>query len=89
MRWNVLTLVFMSYVVLGVLYFAMIQGQTGTDAAANAYEIIRDPLMVIIGGSLAIAKDLVRSDDSGKAPDDTGRKKDLDNPPGKDKPGVP
>ena len=78
MRWNVLALVLMSYVVLGVLYFAMIKGQTGPDAAADAYEFIRDPLMVIIGGSIAIAKDLVRSDEPAKAPDKPERQNNSD-----------
>ena len=42
-------------------------------APQDAYEIIEAPLMALVGGSLAIAKDLLRADegktDDGKPPD--------------------
>lgn len=34
--------------------------------AEEAYEIVKSPLMALIGGSLAISKDLIPLDDEGK-----------------------
>ena len=55
-RWNVLVLVALGYgTICGI--FAVLA--CGSLTAQEAYEVVQAPLMALIGGSLAIAKDLV------------------------------
>ena len=65
-RWNVLILVLSGYLVLGGMFLVMTLGEG--KAPAESYEIIEAPLMALVGGSLAIAKDLLRADE-GKTDD--------------------
>ena len=60
LRWNVLGLMFAGYlsvvlVYVGLIFFA------GEDAP-DAYGVVEAPLMALIGGSVAIAKDLLNAD---------------------------
>lgn len=60
-RRNVLTLVISGYLVLFLVFVAMMwPGEMKPDVA---YEVVKGPLMALIGGSLAIAKDLINVDD--------------------------
>ncbi|MDE0354119.1 MAG: hypothetical protein OXK20_00440 [Deltaproteobacteria bacterium] len=61
-RKNVLTLIAIGYVALLAVFFSIVWGENdgGTQQTAlSAYETIKEPLMALIGGSLALAKDLV------------------------------
>ena len=60
-RRNVLTLVISGYAVLFLIFVAMMW--PGEMKAAVAYEVVKGPMMALIGGSLAIAKDLINVDD--------------------------
>ena len=64
MRWNVLILVLAGYFVICGLFATIIfaEGQP----PESAYQIIEAPLMALVGGSLAIAKDLLRADETSK-----------------------
>ena len=65
-RGNVLALIGAGYlVVLAVFIGLVVAGCPVGDAA----EIVTAPLMALIGGSLAISKDLIAADDSGKGAD--------------------
>ncbi len=55
MRWNVLVLVGMGYAALAGVFAVLTLRGLSPDAT---YSIVRDPLVVLIGGSLTIAKDL-------------------------------
>ena len=60
-RRNVLTLVISGYALLLFIFVAMMwPGEMKPDVA---YEVVKGPLMALIGGSLAIAKDLINVDD--------------------------
>lgn len=56
-RKNVLFLVSAGYVTLLIIFGAMMW--PGGVEAAVAYEVVKSPLMALIGGSLAISKDLI------------------------------
>lgn len=56
-RWNVLLLVGMGYLVITVLFGVL--SYSNAMNSQQAYEIVQAPLIALIGGSLAIAKDLV------------------------------
>ena len=60
-RWNVLMLVAMGYLAVGVVAVAVVAsaGTLTSETVGAAYEVIEAPLMALVGGSLAIAKDLV------------------------------
>ena len=72
---NVLLLVGSGYVTMVIMFIAMTW--KGGMTAEDAYEVVKGPLMALIGGSLAIAKDLLsldqsestREDDSSRATD--------------------
>ena len=59
-RKNVLALVGTGYFVTLVVFVALVTTKTMT--VDDAYTIIAGPLMALIGGSLAIAKDLIAAD---------------------------
>lgn len=56
LRWNVLILVGAGYISLLFIFGAMCWGGL---TAEDAYEVVKSPLMALIGGSLAISKDLI------------------------------
>ena len=55
-RKNVLLLVGIGYFAVIIIFASMAWGSM---TAENAYEIVKGPLMALIGGSLALSKDLV------------------------------
>lgn len=57
-RKNVLLLVLSGYVVV-LFMFGFAVGLTDSISAKEAYDMLEGPLMTLIGGSLAISKDLV------------------------------
>ena len=58
-RWrkNVLTLVAAGYITIIIFFVAMAATEALT--TRNAYEVVEAPLMALIGGSLALSKDLL------------------------------
>ncbi len=56
-RKNVLVLVGLGYSSLIIIFVAMCW--SGGMTAEDAYEVVKSPLMALIGGSLAISKDLI------------------------------
>ena len=56
-RKNVLCLVIAGYITLLLIFLAMVW--KGGMTAEKAYEVVKGPLMALIGGSLAISKDLI------------------------------
>ena len=69
-RKNVLILVGAGYSALLVVFFFMMW--PGGTTAEIAYEVVKGPLMALIGGSLAISKDLINLDASEHHSDDHG-----------------
>ncbi len=63
MRWNVLILVGLGYVTILILFCALALG--GGWKPSDAYDAVQGPLMALVGGSLAIAKDLVGPNGAG------------------------
>ncbi len=59
-RYNVLYLMTMAYVVI-VLLFAVL-ACSAKITVAEAWDALEAPLMALIGGTLAISKDLISSD---------------------------
>ena len=57
LRWNVLILLGAGYLSLIIIFGAMCWGRL---TAEDSYEVVKSPLMVLIGGSLAISKDLIQ-----------------------------
>lgn len=74
-RKNVLTLVGMGYAATGFVFFMLVY--KGGMTVDDAYDIVNAPLMALIGGSLALAKDLVRADDELQVEDDGENKKSV------------
>ena len=66
-RFNVLLLVGVGYGVVMVMFIAMCW--KGGMNADKAYNVLEGPLMALIGGSLAIAKDLISADDDSSTKD--------------------
>ena len=66
-RWNVLILVGAGYVAVLAIFLMLVVDEKGMDAA-GAYEVVKGPLMALIGGSLALAKDLLREDELPDSP---------------------
>ena len=66
-RWNVLILVVAGYVTLLIMFLAIVI--SGDMSAEDAYEIVKSPFMALIGGSLAISKDLIPLGDRGNNED--------------------
>ena len=56
-RKNVLVLVLSGYAVLLVIFISMMW--PGNLSAKDAYDVLEGPLMALIGGSLALSKDLI------------------------------
>ena len=68
LRLNVLLLVGSGYFTMVIMFIAMTW--KGGMTAGDAYEVVKGPLMALIGGSLAIAKDLLSLDQSESTGDD-------------------
>ena len=68
LRLNVILLVGSGYFTLLIMFGAMTL--KGGMTADDAYEVVKGPLMALIGGSLAIAKDLLSLDQSESSRDD-------------------
>ena len=64
LRVNVLLLIGFGYatVLVGFVSICAVQGAT------EAYDAVKEPLMALIGGSLALSKDLLHADDSASPP---------------------
>ena len=60
LRGNVLILVGLGYATITVGFATMIYSG---GAPADVYDTIKEPLMALIGGSLALAKDVLGADD--------------------------
>ena len=75
-RRNVLALVGMGYALTLVIFVMLVL--EGNMEVAGAFEVVTGPLMALVGGSLAIAKDLIGADDedarsaNGESLDDDG-----------------
>ena len=61
LRVNILLLVGYGYACVAIGFIAMCMGGMET---AVAYETVKDPLMALIGGSLALAHQVLKADDS-------------------------
>ena len=61
LRTNVLLLIGGGYVTLLVIFMFLVFEKTGM-TAEQAYDIVKSPLMALIGGSLALSKDLISLD---------------------------
>ena len=59
LRKNVIVLVGLGYFTVMVGFVAMLFGGLG---AHDAYDSIKEPLMALIGGSLALSKDVLNAD---------------------------
>ena len=58
-RWNVIYLISLGYGAVGVVFAVL----TARDMPpADAYDIVQGPLMALIGGTVALAKDLAQLD---------------------------
>lgn len=67
LRTNVLLIIGAGYVATGYVFVKILELEKGIEAS-DAYDIVSAPLMALIGGSLAIAKDLITADDHPKEP---------------------
>ncbi|MCY4305538.1 MAG: hypothetical protein OXC62_12310 [Aestuariivita sp.] len=73
-RFNVLYLMTVAYVVLVILFSVLALSDQLT--ASQAWDALEAPLMALIGGTLAISKDLISSDKlGGDNPDNFENKK--------------
>jgi len=61
LRVNVLLIIGAGYLATGYVFYRILGLENMT--AEDAYDIVSAPLMTLIGGSLAIAKDLIAADD--------------------------
>ena len=66
-RTNVLALMLAGYVVVLAMFLILVVFAEQL-TVEEAYEIIQGPLMALIGGSLAISKDLIPLGDNGEKP---------------------
>ncbi len=62
LRTNVLILLLAAYGVVSLLFFFLVSEKGGLPAN-EAWNILEAPLMTLIGGTLAISKDLIQDDD--------------------------
>ena len=86
-RGNVLALVGMGYMLMLIVFVALLfeEGMT----VSQAYDIVNGPVMALIGGSLAIAKDLIDGDspDQHRSEETEHTHKNQENPPSPDEKG--
>lgn len=71
LRANVQILVGAGYATLLIIFCVMAYGEM---TAESAYEVVKGPLMALIGGSLAISKDLIPLGD--RPADEAGAQRD-------------
>lgn len=71
---NVLTLMITAYVAVLGMFALMVYGTEGI-TATDAWDILEAPLMALLGGTLAISKDLIRDDDD-SSPENNKTKRD-------------
>ncbi len=65
-RKNVLMLFLMGYALLAIIFCCLVFGANMT--IDNAYQLIDAPVMALIGGSIAISKDLIEGDNPSPSP---------------------
>ena len=58
-RWNVIYLISLGYGAVGVVFAVLMARDM---PPADAYDIVQGPLMALIGGTVALAKDLAQLD---------------------------
>ena len=64
-RFNVLTLMSIAYGIVLTIFIFLVSKDNNIDAT-KAWNILEAPLMALIGGTLAISKDLINDDDNNK-----------------------
>ena len=74
MRWNVLYLMSLGYGILAIMFGII--AATKDMTAVDAWNMLEAPLMALIGGTLAISKDLITGDDN---PSNPSPDEDTDN----------
>ena len=62
LRFNVLTLIFFGYGLIALIFLCLVLIGEHPD---DSYEVLKEPIMTMIGGTLAIAKDLIPAQKSG------------------------
>lgn len=77
MRWNVLYLMSLGYGILAILFGII--AATKDMTAVDAWNMLEAPLMALIGGTLAISKDLITGDDHPENPSPGEDTDDLKN----------
>ena len=78
---NVLTLMITAYIAVFLMFALMVWGTENLDATV-AWDMLESPLMALLGGTLAISKDLIRDDDDplpGKNKEAQGNQPEHDN----------
>lgn len=78
-RKNVLFLVSLGYFSILVIFLTLAYKMDRGNAIIEAFDIVEGPLLALIGGSLAISKDLIPISDSEQplSSETTGNEKDL------------
>ncbi len=80
LRTNVLVLMLAGYLTVLLIFILLVFGSDEVDVTM-AYDIVKGPLMALVGGSLAISKDLIPYKDNSKdtpgQPKDEGVKPDV------------
>ena len=69
LRFNVLTLIFFGYGLIALIFLCSVLIGKHPD---DSYEVLKEPIMTMIGGTLAIAKDLIPARRSGGGDSNTG-----------------
>ncbi len=76
LRTNVLSLVSFGYVSVIIGFCSLWKGGL---AANDAYDAVKEPLMALIGGSLALSKDVLRADNDNSTPTPPEQRADRQN----------
>ena len=75
-RTNVLTLMIVAYITIFLMFFVVAFATELT--AESAWDILLAPLMALLGGTLAISKDLISDDQEPSTNNNSGK---LEHPP--------
>jgi len=70
---NVLILMGAAYLAVVFMFLVMVLG-TENITATEAWDILEAPLMALIGGTLALSKDLIRDEDDPSDPEELKKK---------------
>jgi len=70
---NVLILMGAAYFAVVFMFLVMVFG-TENMTATEAWDILESPLMALIGGTLALSKDLIRDEDNPSEPEELKEK---------------